>query len=95
MKSSEAGDRLLGLPGERLLIRRVVPIERPITGFDRALRLGLALGHVDAVRDAGRIGQDDRRALVRFGFADGGQRLLAVGSHRKSTRRRHCRSSCT
>ena len=53
-----------------------------MTARDGARRLLHSMSHVGAVRDALRIGEDQRRALVRLGFAKRDDRLLVVGAHR-------------
>ena len=56
----------------------VEAVDRIVTRFDGALLLGLRLAHVDGVGDAGGVGEDDGRAIVRFGLLEGLQGLLAV-----------------
>ena len=61
---------------------RVVADERPVAARHGAVLLVEALLHVDAVRDAVAVGEDQRRAVVGLGLAEGGQGLLGIGTHR-------------
>ena len=71
----------LDVPGEAggsIRGRGVEAVDRIVARFDGALLLGLRLAHVDGVGDAGGVGEDDGRAIVRFGLLEGLQGLLAV-----------------
>ncbi|MBV6467451.1 MAG: hypothetical protein PGMFKBFP_02812 [Anaerolineales bacterium] len=78
--------RLFGFDGERILARqgetRVVAIDRPGARIDGELLLLQAARQVVAVRDAVTVGDDERGAVVGFGFDEGAQRLLVVEAHR-------------
>jgi len=73
--------RVFGFPNERFVEVRVVAVQRPVTGIHSTFLLDLRFRHVDTMEHTGSIGNDDGRTIVRFSFADRGQRLLAVGTH--------------
>ncbi len=60
---------------------RVVAIERPVARRDRLLLVAHRRGHVDAVGDAGAVGDDQRGAAVRLRLAEGLERLERIGAH--------------
>ena len=79
----EFGFRGLGIEFERIGVlvgRRAVAIEWPVTAVDGVFDAILGLAHVDAVCDAGAVGDDERRAFVFFGFLEGLEGLVAVGA---------------
>ncbi len=78
--------RILAVQSEGILAflfeGRIVPVKLPITAVDRALFLFLALAHVDAVVDAGRVGDDQRRSVIFFRLDERVEELLFVAAHR-------------
>ena len=60
--------------------RRLEAVHWPVAAFDGVFDAILGVGHVDAVRDAGAISDDERRAFVFFGFLEGLEGLVAVGA---------------
>ena len=79
----EFGFRGLGVEFERIGVlvgRRAIAIQRPVTAVDGVFDAILGLGHVDAVCDAGAVGDDEGRAFVFFGFLEGLEGLVAVGA---------------
>ena len=72
---------------ERILaerdVRRIVAEDRPVAGFDRDLLVRRAVREVAvAVGDAVRVGDDDRRAVVGFGFLHGLEHLRVLVAER-------------
>ncbi len=55
-------------------------VHRPVTAFDGVFDAVLSFAHIDAVRDAGAVGDDERGAFVGFGFGEGFDGLVAVGA---------------
>ena len=71
------------LPGGAVVLDvRIEPIQRPVAGCDRFLLVAHAARHVDAVGDAGRVRDDQRRATVRLGLGEHLDRVRHVGAHR-------------
>ncbi len=82
---AHAGARLLGIQDEGIFPfgspQRVVAVERPVAGLNGQLLFPLASAHIDPVVDAGRVGDEQRRARVAFSFYQGFQQLVLVGAH--------------
>jgi len=57
-----------------------IAIERPVTGINRQLLLMHVLRHIDAMRDALAVSDDERRAVVRFAFDESLDRVRVVGA---------------
>ena len=66
----------------RLLEARVVAVQRPVSRIHGELLLVHAFGHVDAVRDAMAVGEDDRNTGIRFGLEKGFNGLRVATAHR-------------
>ena len=81
----EVGDRdrrLLGveLEGDPVLgLARLEAVQRPVAGLDGVLLVAHRLGHVDAVGDARRVGDHERRPGPGVGLEEGLGRLEVVG----------------
>ena len=73
------GLRGLGIEGELLLGGGIEPIGLPVAGLDGAGDLQLGLVHLDAVVDAGRVGDDEGRAVIGFGLGQGLEHLGGIG----------------
>ena len=58
-----------------------VAIQQPLTRFNRNLLIGHGRGHVDAVSDAMRVGNDDARPVVGFRFQEGFEGVLIFRAH--------------
>src|SRR5207253_1387289 len=69
---------VLGAPGPF----RIVAVEQPLARMHRRLLVLHRRGHVNAVRDTMAVGDDERRAVVGFGFEEGLQRVLVLCAHR-------------
>jgi F-type H+-transporting ATPase subunit epsilon len=61
---------------------RVEAEQRPVAAGGRQVLLLHAEAHVDAVRDAVAVGEDQRRPGPGLGLAERLQRLLRIGAHR-------------
>ena len=79
--------RLLGIEREGVLAfgleGRIEAVQVPVAALDGILLLLLGNGHaaLDAMVDARRIGDDDRRSVIGFSFGDGLEGLGLVGAH--------------
>ena len=75
------GEHLRRVVGELLpgAVARVETVQRPVPRVDRGLHLVDPVAAVDAVLDAGRVADDDRRSVVRLGFDERLQRLRLIG----------------
>src|SRR5579864_9479644 len=58
----------------------VVAVEQPLSGFDCDFLIGHRGCHVDAMRDAMRISDDQAGPVVGFGFEERLQRVLVFGA---------------
>ena len=80
---------------ERVLARRarhrVVAEERPVPARDGPVLLVEPVAHLDAVRDAVAVGDDERRPVVRLRLAERLERLLSDRRPWRRARRRRCR----
>ena len=74
LESSWKGWPVLGL-------RRMEPVQGPVAGPDGILLVRHRLGHVDAVGDAGRVGDHQRGAGIGVGLEQRLGRLQVVGPH--------------
>ena len=72
------GLRGLGIQGELLLGSGIEPIGLPVAGLDGAGDLQLGLVHLDAVVDAGRVGDDQGRAVIGLGLGHGLEHLGGI-----------------
>jgi hypothetical protein len=61
---------------------RIEAEQRPVTARGCACRLLHPEPHVSPMGDALRIGEDERRTVIRLGFAERDDRLLVVRAHR-------------
>ena len=59
----------------------IVAIEQPLARLDRDLLVAHGGRHVDAVRDAVRVGNDDARSVVGFRFEERLERVLVFRAH--------------
>lgn len=59
---------------------RVVTEQRPVSRLDRGLLLVETVSHVDAVRDAVGVRDDQRRAVIGFGFEKSFDRLRVASA---------------
>ena len=57
-------------------------IKRPKAAIDGVLLVRHRGRHVDAVRDAMAVGQNQRRARIRFGLVERANGLRRIGAHR-------------
>ena len=86
LRGDEVGDRdrrLLGVEFERdpvLGLARLEAVERPVSRLDGVLLVTHRLGHVDAVGDARRVGDHERRPGPGVGLEQGLGRLQVVGA---------------
>ena len=60
---------------------RVIADQRPVPAGHGPILLVEPLAHVDAVRDAVAVGDDQRGPVVGLRLAEGRQRLLRIGAH--------------
>ena len=77
--------RRLRVELERLAVvdlARMEAVQRPVAALHRVLLMGHRLRHVDAVRDAGAVGDDERRARPGVGLQERLGGLQLVGAHR-------------
>src|SRR5437764_12589732 len=70
-------ERVLSFDGAR----RVEAVERPTARLDRELLLAHPQRHVNAVRDALAVGDDERRAVVRLRFEESLDRVRVTRAH--------------
>ena len=61
---------------------RIIAIEKPLAGLHRSLLILHGSRHVDAVRDAMAVGDNERRTVVGFGLEEGFERMLVLCAHR-------------
>ena len=59
---------------------RIEAVERPVAALYRQFHLAQALRQFVAMFDTGRVGDDHRNAIIRFGFLDGVDGLDVAGA---------------